>query len=136
MAMAHWEGEVDMASVLIVDDVMDTCRLLARVMRQLGHDAEYATSGTEALRCIEAHVPDLIVLDVMMPEMGGEELLRRVRDDQRTAAVPVIMWSAVSDVLYQEHLLKAGANDYWVKASMDLEELNERIRMQLPEKPA
>ena len=120
-----------MANVLIVDDVMDTCRLMARVMKELGHHAEYATSGTEAIRCLEDHVPDLIVLDVMMPEMGGEELLRRVREDERTAAVPVIMWSAVSDVLYQEHLLKAGANDYWVKASMDLNELNERIRIQL-----
>ena len=121
-----------MANVLVVDDMIDTCRLLVRVMKELGHRAEFATSGTEALRCIEDHVPDLIVLDVMMPEMGGEEVLRRVREDQRTASVPVIMWSAVSDVLYQEHLLKAGANDYWVKASMDLEELNERIRIQLP----
>ena len=125
-----------MAQVLIVDDMMDTCRLLVRVMKQLGHRAEFATSGTEAMRCLEHHVPDLIVLDVMMPEMGGEEVLRRVREDERTAAVPVIMWSAVSDVLYQEHLLKAGANDYWVKASMDLDELNERIRLQLPQAPA
>src|SRR5829696_7963655 len=104
-----------MANVLVVDDMIDTCRLLVRVMKELGHRAEFATSGTEALRCIEEHVPDLIVLDVMMPEMGGEEVLRRVRDDDRTASVPVIMWSAVSDLLYQEHLLKAGANDYWVK---------------------
>ena len=125
-----------MANVLIVDDVMDTCRLMARVMKELGHTAEYATSGTEAIRCLEHHVPDLIVLDVMMPEMGGEELLRRVREDERTAAVPVVMWSAVSDMLYQEHLLKAGANDYWVKASMDLNQLNERIRLQLPQAPA
>ena len=120
-----------MARVLIVDDLMDTCRLMARVMKELGHTAEYATSGTEAIRCLEQQIPDLIVLDVMMPEMGGEELLRRVREDERTASVPVIMWSAVSDILYQEHLLKAGANDYWVKASMDLEQLNERIRIQL-----
>jgi two-component system phosphate regulon response regulator PhoB len=121
-----------MANVLVVDDMIDTCRLLVRIMSSLGHSAEYATSGTEAMRFLESRVPDLIVLDVMMPGMGGEEVLRRVRRNERTAAVPVIMWSAVSDELYQQHLLKSGANDYWVKASMDLHELNERIRLQLP----
>lgn len=121
-----------MANVLVVDDMIDTCRMLVRIMSRLGHNAEYATSGTEAIRSLEARVPDLIVLDVMMPEMGGEEVLRRVRQNERTASVPVIMWSAVSDALYQQHLLNSGANDYWVKASMDLNELNERIRQQLP----
>ena len=121
-----------MASVLVIDDMIDTCRLLVRIMSSLGHRVEMATSGTEAIRCLEQRVPDLIVLDVMMPEMGGEEVLRRVRGDERTAAVPVVMWSAVIDPLYQEHLLSCGANDYWVKAEMGLDELHERIRAQLP----
>ena len=121
-----------MASVLVVDDMIDTCRLLVRILSGMGHRVETATSGTEAIRCLEQRVPDLIVLDVMMPGMGGEEVLRRVREDERTAAVPVVMWSAVIDPLYQDHLLGCGANDYWVKAGMGLDELHERIRAQLP----
>jgi CheY-like chemotaxis protein len=121
-----------MASVLVVDDMIETCRLLVRIMSNLGHQVDMATSGTEAIRCLEKHVPDLIVLDVMMPGMGGEEVLRRVREDERTASVPVVMWSAVIDELYQEHLLHCGANDYWVKAGMGLDELHERICAQLP----
>ena len=55
-----------------------------------------------------------------------------MREDERTATVPVVMWSAVIDELYQAHLLNCGANDYWVKAGMGLEELHERICAQLP----
>ena len=60
-----------MASVLVVDDMIDTCRLLVRIMSSLGHHMDMATSGTEAIRCLEKHVPHLIVLDVMMPEMAA-----------------------------------------------------------------
>src|SRR5690349_3581461 len=103
-----------MAKVLIVDDHDDICRVMARLVRRAGHEAEYVTGGEAALeylRAAGAPLPDLVILDVMMPRVDGLQVLRAVREDERTAGVPVVMFSAMSDARFQERALNCGASD-------------------------
>src|SRR5687768_12285488 len=116
-----------MATVLIVDDHLDTCRPLARLLRHLGHNGICLGSGEEALDYLKGPLPDLMLLDIMMPGVDGMEVLRQIRCDPRTATLPVVMFSAVSDPQYRAHALAKGANDYWLKAGFDFDELKRRI---------
>ena len=81
---------------------------------------------------LDRDLPDLVILDAMMPGMDGAEVLRQIRTAARTAAVPVVMLSAVADPAFQEHMIRKGANDYWVKASFDYGQLGERLQAYLP----
>ena len=119
-----------MAKVLIVDDHDDICRVMARLVRRSGHEAEYVTSGEAALDYLRADnlaVPDLVILDIMMPRVDGLQVLRAVREDERTVSLPVVMFSAMSDARVRERALMTGASDYWVKGAMDLSQLDEHL---------
>ena len=116
-----------MGTVLIVDDNADAVRPLTVLMRLMGHQGVYLDSGEKALGFMRQTVPDLIVLDAMMPGMDGIEVLRKVRADPRTAAVPVVMFSAIGELAYQAHARRHGANDFWVKASLTLDEVKQRV---------
>ena len=113
--------------VLIVDDDPGCGRVLALLVRHLGHEAAYVTSGYKALEFVASHCPDLIILDVMMPGMDGLEVLRRIRQDPRTSGLPVVMFSALADPQFRQSARNQGASDYWVKASLNFEDLEERL---------
>jgi CheY-like chemotaxis protein len=68
-------------------------------------------SGERALHYLNSQLPDFILLDAMMPGMDGMEVLRRIRNDRRTARLPVVMFSAISDPAYKEAALKKGADE-------------------------
>ncbi len=113
--------------VLIVDDDAGTGRLLALLVRHLGHNAAYVDSGGKALDYLTTHHPDLVILDVMMPGIDGLEVLSRMRENPSTAEVPVVMFSALADPQFTQAAKMRGANDYWVKASIDFRSLGERL---------
>ena len=115
-----------MANLLIVDDNVEATRPLAMLFRFFKHAVDYVSSGDEALIYLANKLPDLIVLDVMMPGMDGMEVLRRVRSDPRTSSVPVIMFSAVSDPAYQAAALRKGADDYLIKG-VEFDEIRRRV---------
>lgn len=115
-----------MAVILIVDDQIDAARPLALLMKHIGHTGFCVQSGEAALTFLRDRQPDLMILDVMMPGMDGMEVLRHVRSDPSTSALPIIMFSAISDPTYRAHAIQKGANDYWVKASMQLDEIRRR----------
>ena len=121
-----------MGKVLIVDDEPQACMILARLIHHLGHDTAWKTGGVDALQYIEATPIDLLILDVMMPGMDGMEVLRRVRSDPKTSALPVVMFSAVADRNFIDEARRKGATDYWIKASFDFGELKDRIETLLP----
>ena len=105
-----------MARLLVVDDSEDSCELLARILRRAGHDPTCYTSATEALAGLARDdIPDLIVLDVMMPEMTGLDVLKALRADPRLASVPVVIYSALSDDKTRSAARTLGANGYVVK---------------------
>ncbi|HLL88320.1 MAG TPA: response regulator [Tepidisphaeraceae bacterium] len=109
-----------MSRVLIVDDHTDTCRLMARIVRGFGHEAECVDGGAQALARLATDPADLVILDLMMPGMSGLDVLRSMRASTRTAAVPVIMFSAVADPAVHAQAIAAGANGWWTKASVDV----------------
>ena len=80
--------------VLVVDDDPDKSSLLEVALGMEGYDVRTATNGLEALAVVESYQPDLIITDVMMPEMNGYELARRIRENSQTRFIPVILQSA------------------------------------------
>ena len=104
-----------MARVLVVDDTQDNVKLLACELTDLGHEVVVAYSGAQALEAAQQQPLDCILLDIMMPEMDGFEVCRRLKADPTTKSIPVIMVSArdaVDDVVQG---LGVGADDYVTK---------------------
>lgn len=97
--------------VLVVDDVEMNAMLIASVIGTLC-EVQTATSGTQALTLIQQQAPDLVLLDVMMPEMDGFEVCRRLKADPTTADIPVIFLTALSDNDAEERGLNLGATDF------------------------
>ena len=100
------------ARVLVVDDEADIRKLVAELLRRAGHDVVEAENGRVGLRALHASPPDLVLLDVSMPEMDGWQTLERIRD---LSDVPVVMLTARGDELERVRGLQAGADDYVVK---------------------
>lgn len=80
--------------VLVVDDNSDSATILRSILEQNSYSVQVALSGKEALAKLENDVPDVVLLDVMMPEMSGLEVLQAIRDNNATASLPVIMVTA------------------------------------------
>jgi sigma-B regulation protein RsbU (phosphoserine phosphatase) len=101
--------------VLVVDDTEANRDLLARRLRALGHDVAIATNGREALEVLAGREMDLVLLDIMMPEMDGFQVLERLRADPERCHVPVIMISAVDETESVARAIELGATDYLPK---------------------
>jgi len=123
------------ARLLIVDDLADNRDLLRRRLERLGYDIAEADSGRAALALIGREAFDLILLDVMMPEMDGLEVLRRLREDHSPDALPVIMVTAKTDLEDMAAALEAGANDYITKP-VDMAVAKARVANQVDRKRA
>src|ERR1700739_3852583 len=85
------------AEILVVDDEPQDAKLLAIVLEAEGFIARVATGGREALASIEAKAPDLVVLDIMMPNMDGYAVARQIKRSRTTCHIPVILVSALTD---------------------------------------
>ena len=103
------------ARILIVEDDQDIAQLVARYLDKAGYTTEILASGREALRTIGARVPDLLVLDLMLPHVDGLEICRAVRTTEKTAAVPIIMLTARAEESDRIVGLELGADDYLSK---------------------
>lgn len=121
--------------ILIVDDTVDTVELLKKRFRAEGYDTAEAYDGEEALKQVAEYHPDLIVLDVMMPKLDGYEVCQRLKIDENTRYIPILMLTAKSDVESKIKGLDIGADDYLPKP-FDYKELSARIRSLLTIKAA
>ena len=101
--------------ILIVDDEPFNVDLLEQYLEELDHDIVSATNGEEALAKVSAEDPDLVLLDIMMPEMDGYEVLARLKAGESTRHIPVIMISAIDDMTSVVRCIEQGAEDYLVK---------------------
>ncbi|MGH3369578.1 MAG: response regulator, partial [Nocardioidaceae bacterium] len=117
-------GTVD---VLVVEDEADIRNLIVHHLTRDGFRCRTAVSGPEALQRVRAGTPDLIVLDLMLPDMDGLEVCRRLRHEPASAAVPIIMLTAKADEVDRVVGLEMGADDYVVKP-FSPRELVARIR--------
>jgi DNA-binding response OmpR family regulator len=121
-----------MARILIIDDDAPAADLVAAVLRQFGYETDCAVGGDAALSHLCHSVPDLVLLDIMMPTMNGIEVLRRIRADARTAGLQVIVLSALDDEEWRDRAQQEGASDYWIKGGFDFGELEERMNACCP----
>jgi DNA-binding response OmpR family regulator len=117
--------------VLVVDDTVDARDMMARLLRLDGYCCVTADGGIEALKAIDADHPDLVLLDLCMPDMDGFEVLRRLRADHRHDSLPVIMFSGVGDPLAAAQARQLGAADYVIKGG-NLDRVLASIRHNLP----
>jgi len=113
--------------VLIVEDEPDIRHLITHHLQREGFRCREVATGTDALRAVRAATPDLIVLDLMLPEVGGLEVCRRLRGDAATAGIPIIMLTAKSDEVDRVVGLELGADDYVAKP-FSPKELIARVR--------
>ncbi len=98
--------------ILVVDDTPQNLKLLSDVLQVKGYEVISARNGTEALNQVKASDPDLVLLDVMMPDINGYEVCSRIRNDSSTAILPVVMVTALDPTEERIKGLEAGADDF------------------------
>lgn len=123
-----WAG--DPPTVLVVDDTPTNIQVLFDLLDAAGYRVAIAKSGEIALQRIQRHLPDLILLDVMMPGMDGFEVCRRLKADPQTRDVPVLFMTALTDTVNKVQGLQLGAVDYLTKP-IQHEEVMARIQVHL-----
>src|SRR6266436_4211500 len=104
-----------MPKILVVDDEPDAVELVEFNLKSAGYEVITAADGSEALIKARAHSPDLIVLDLMLPEVDGLEVCKILRRDPATAAIPIIMVTAKAAEIDRVLGLELGADDYLTK---------------------
>lgn len=116
-----------MRRILLVEDDRFLRRACEASLRQRGFAVTVAPDGEEALRQVRAEVPDLILLDLLMPKITGVEVLRALRAEASTKAIPVLVLSNSSREQDVEEIRSLGVTDYLVKANLSLQELGDRV---------
>ena len=117
----------DRKHILIVEDDLDISRLLRLELEEAGYDVTHCDNGMRGLSAVREGSPDLVVLDLGLPDMDGAEIARRVR---KTTETPIIILTAKDDVATKVDMLNSGADDYLAKP-FHADELLARINVQL-----
>jgi CheY-like chemotaxis protein len=129
--------------VLVVDDNLQNLELIMAYLEDVDCQTVSASSGTEALDIISSQIPDLVLLDVMMPRISGFEVCRRIKNDPKTAHIPVIMVTALNELADIEKAINSGTDDFlskpvnkWelitrVKTMLKLKHLTDRLEKTL-----
>jgi len=101
--------------ILIVEDERDIAELLSYNLSKSGFQIITAEDGEQALRLLEKELPDLVILDLLLPKIDGKEVCRRIRQNERTRNVPVLMLTALGEEVDRVVGFELGADDYVVK---------------------
>jgi putative two-component system response regulator len=113
--------------ILIVDDEVMNRKLLDASLKRLGYVTEQAEDGVEALEKAHLTHPELIILDILMPRMDGYETARRLKSDEKTQTIPILVVSSQWDVEFRVKAFEAGADDFLAKP-VDQTELKARVQ--------
>ncbi|MBE9117661.1 GAF domain-containing protein [Lusitaniella coriacea LEGE 07157] len=128
--MTHRDNGTVQRSILVVDDTPANLHLLVRLLRQQGYNARAAINGNLALSGAKTMPPDLILLDIMMPDMNGYEVCSLLKADEQTKDIPVIFISAIDDAMDKARAFAVGGVDYIPKPFQQAEVLA-RVENQL-----
>jgi len=118
------------ASLLLVDDTLENLRVLGNMLGQEGYEVRPISSGRQALQAVEHDPPDLVLLDVSMPDMDGYEVCRQLRAKDHLKDVPVIFLTAWTDRAYMVKAFDVGGADYVTKPFL-FEEVLARVSTHL-----
>jgi CheY-like chemotaxis protein len=124
-----------MADVLIVDDDPDGAEVLRTFLTKAGHNVESVPNGKDALVAVIARPPDLVILDLLMPEMDGGNFLEIIRSYLRLQAMPVIVVTGLPDSPMVERARHLKVNRILVKGKATLQEIEQAIRAELHQVP-
>ncbi len=113
-------------NILVVDDNDMNLFLLSKILELEGYQVTTAQNGIEAIQLAAQKMPDLALLDVMMPEMDGYELCRKMRQPPFSTKIPIVMLTAMNSETERAQALEAGANDIWSKP-FEIEVFRRRI---------
>jgi DNA-binding response OmpR family regulator len=104
-----------MATALIVEDQPEQADLVARILRLRDYESIVAEDGETGLRMARERIPDVVLLDLMLPDINGFDVCRQLRTDRATMMIPVVMLTALNDVQHRIHGFRVGANAYVTK---------------------
>ena len=124
-----------MATLLIVEDDTDGRDALCAYLERAGHTVHCAANGKDALASVIAEPPDLVILDLFMPEMDGGNFLEVIRSYLRLQSLPVIVLTGLPDSPMVERARHLRVNTILVKGKATLEEIGEAVRMELHRVP-
>ncbi|MDY7020467.1 MAG: EAL domain-containing protein, partial [Cyanobacteriota bacterium] len=110
--MAQKIPSIDNSDILVVDDQPANLHLLSKLLTRKGYEVRQAINGTMALQAVQAKIPQLIMLDIMMPDLDGYEVCSRLKADPKTSEIPIIFLSALDDVFDKVKAFTVGAVDY------------------------
>jgi DNA-binding response OmpR family regulator len=114
-----------MTTILIVEDDKLLGKEITEELQDAGYDARWCRTGEEAFQVLDSQKVDLVYLDIMLPDMDGYEILKRIKETEAYKDTPVVMLSNLGQVNEIERAIELGAKDYLVKARMDLDNLVE-----------
>jgi len=117
---------MDKKTILIVDDEPDILRLTSLRLKKLGFNVITAVDGREAVRVAKSKKPDLILLDLALPLLNGDEVCKKIKKDEKVKHIPIILFTAHSDIMTAEKAKEFGADDYIIKP-FDPEELRGKV---------
>jgi CheY-like chemotaxis protein len=112
--------------ILVVDDIEDNLLLLQAILTDEGYEVDIAKNGKSALAKIEASIPDLVLMDAMMPGMDGYEATQRIRQNKKLPFIPILLITAYEKANIPQGL-ELGANDF-IRKPIDFDELMARIK--------
>lgn len=115
-----------MKQILVIDDDMFIRDLVGTKLSE-GYTVETKANGTEGLESMKHYVPDLVVLDLELPDIHGLEILKKIKGDPKTENIPVIIFSNNEADEWEPKVREAGADDFFVKVSIDMNELKAHI---------
>jgi DNA-binding response OmpR family regulator len=117
----------DSIEVLLIEDNVDLRSYISRMLRRLGYSVSTAMDGLEGWQYVQAHLPDIVVSDIMMPGMDGYELACKIKSAEETRGIPVILITAKPELESKLAGLELGADDY-LRKPINIRELDARIR--------
>ncbi|MCP4395877.1 MAG: diguanylate cyclase [bacterium] len=128
--LMNYESKGFQPNILVVDDTRDNLRLLSNILSEKGYQVRPVSQGSRAISAAQSKVPDLILLDIMMPEMNGYQVCQALKADERTCDVPIIFISALNETFDKVKGFSMGGVDYITKP-FQTEEVLARVETHL-----
>ena len=117
--------------ILIIEDEELLSNLLKNKLSELGYEVSVASNGLEGFQAIKEIVPDLILLDLVMPKMNGFEVMRKMQEDDSISNIPIIIVSNSGQPVEIDKAKKLGAKDWLIKTEFDPQEVIDKVSKQL-----